>query len=246
MEFPEARILVFAKAPVPGQVKTRMIPALDGAAAADLHARLTRHALTSATSADLAPVELWCTPDTAHPFFTQLAQDFPISLHRQQGDDLGQRMGHALQTALQSFPYALVIGTDCPTLGVDALRQALTMLWAGSDAVIGPAADGGYVLLGLRRYDPLVFEGIKWGTASVLEATRARLRQLGWQWGELEQHSDIDRPEDLERVPRAIRGASGMGVEARSDVTTNQTMARPETPICNGDEVALFPLVTGG
>lgn len=214
MEFPEARILVFAKAPVPGEVKTRMIPALDGEAAADLHARLTRHALAAATSARLAPVDLWCAPHTGHPFFAQLAREFPIGLHRQQGEDLGRRMGHALQTALQSAPYALVMGTDCPTLGAGALRQALAMLCAGSDGVIGPAADGGYVLLGLRRYHPLVFDGIDWGTGRVLEATRTRLRQLGWQWRELAQHNDIDRAEDLEHVPAGVFGVVGHGARS--------------------------------
>jgi len=204
MEFPEARILVFAKAPVPGQVKTRMIPTLDGNAAADLHAGLTRHALTTATSADLALVELWCAPGTDHPFFAQAAQDFTVSLQQQQGKDLGQRMGHALQAALQNCSYALVIGTDCPTLGAEALHQAFALLRAGSDAVIGPAADGGYVLLGLRAYNPLMFTGIRWGTDTVLEETRERLRQLGWSWRELAEHVDIDRPGDLINVRGAV------------------------------------------
>jgi glycosyltransferase A (GT-A) superfamily protein (DUF2064 family) len=68
------------------------------------------------------------------------------------------------------------------------------------DAVIGPAEDGGYVLIGLRRYAPELFKGVSWGTDLVLKETRERLRVLGWQWHELKERWDVDRPEDMKRL----------------------------------------------
>jgi hypothetical protein len=116
-----------------------------------------------------------------------------VSLHLQQGDDLGERMARALSRAMP----AIVMGSDCPSLTPADLREAAAALDWGVDAVLGPARDGGYVLLGLRRIDASLFEGITWGTDTVLQETRSRLRSLGWRWHELPTRFDIDRPEDL-------------------------------------------------
>ncbi|MEO6697527.1 MAG: TIGR04282 family arsenosugar biosynthesis glycosyltransferase, partial [Gammaproteobacteria bacterium] len=147
----DARIMVFAKAPVAGTVKTRLIPALGAHGAAALHTTLTRHSIATAVNAPLCPVELWCSPDAHHPFFAQCQKDFGVTLQQQQGNNLGERMAQAFDTVLQQHPYAVVIGTDCPTLTTQDLRAALNALHEGFDAVIGPAEDGGYVLIGLRR-----------------------------------------------------------------------------------------------
>lgn len=197
MEFAEARILVFAKAPVPGQSKTRLIPALGADGAAKLHERLVHHTLTTATQAHLAPVELWCADEPAHPFFSDCLQCYSLTLKQQQGAGLGERMANALFDTLRESPYALLIGTDTPSLSHDDLHAALTALRCGCDCVLNPAADGGYVLIGLRRVDGTLFSDIEWGSERVLDATRQRLQELGWQWRELSTHHDIDRPEDL-------------------------------------------------
>ncbi len=196
----DARIMVFAKAPVAGAVKTRLIPALGAQGAAALHATLTRHCIATAVGSGLCPVDLWCSPDTSHPFFAQCSKDFGVTLHQQQGDDLGARMAHAFDSVLQQGPYAVIIGTDCPTLTTQDLRMALDTLQDGFDAVIGPAEDGGYVLLGLRKAAPLLFEDITWGSGEVLAVTRERLKRLQWRWRELAPRRDVDRPEDLAQL----------------------------------------------
>ncbi|MEO6696755.1 MAG: TIGR04282 family arsenosugar biosynthesis glycosyltransferase [Gammaproteobacteria bacterium] len=195
----DACIMVFAKTPVAGTVKTRLIPALGAQGAATLHATLTRHSIATAVEARLCPVELWCSPDANHPFFARCRKDYGVTLRQQQGDDLGGRMSKAFDTVLQQCSYAVIIGTDCPTLTIQDLRTALTALHEGFDAVIGPAEDGGYVLIGLRRSDPSLFEDIAWGGGEVLAVTRERLKRLQWRWHELAPHWDVDRPEDLER-----------------------------------------------
>lgn len=197
LPFPAARIMVFAKAPIPGDVKTRLIPRLGKPGAALLHERLTRHALALTANAWLCPVQLWCAPTTEHGFFAACQAEFDVSLHAQQGNDLGERMAAAFEHTLLDADYALVIGTDCPSLRKTDLREALTALAAGHDAVLGPAQDGGYVLLGLRRAAHILFEDIAWGGRDVLSDTRERLQQLNWRWHELQTHADVDRPEDL-------------------------------------------------
>lgn len=194
------RILIFAKAPIPGEVKTRLLSSMDASAATAVHKKLVLHSLKTAMEAKVGPVELWCWPSIQHPFFLQCAETFPIELYQQAGEDLGKRMSLALKEALKRASLALLIGTDCPSLNTEDLRGAKNLLEHGRSAVITPAEDGGYVLIGLRQYEPVLFEGISWGTESVLKETRERLRQLRWDWQELPTKWDVDRPEDVERV----------------------------------------------
>ena len=201
--FPNQRILIMAKAPIPGQAKTRLIPALGEEGAAQLHQQLVLRLLEALSSAEIAPIQLWCSPDESHPFFQDCAQRYPLNLHRQQGDDLGQRMAHALESALHEADAAMVIGCDIPQLGPTQLRQACHWLEQGNDAVLGPSEDGGYYLLGLRSTAEELFSEIPWGSAQVAELTRVRLRTLGWQWRELESLWDVDRKEDLLRAKEA-------------------------------------------
>ncbi len=194
------RLLVFAKAPIPGQVKTRLIPSMEEIAAASLHEKLVLQSLKTVTISDLGPVELWCTPSTQHPFFKLCAEKFRLRLRKQTDGDIGKRMAYAFDHTLRKVPSALLIGTDCPSLTQDDLKETAEALSQGMDAVIGPAEDGGYVLLGLRRFAPELFAGISWGTDLVFEETRERLRGLGWQWHELKERWDVDRPEDVKRL----------------------------------------------
>lgn len=198
MRFPAARLMIFAKAPVAGAAKTRLVPALGEQGAAEFQARLTERTLALAVNANLAPVELWCSPDCRHPFFQSATS--ATERRVQHGQGLGERIAHAFATVLTHHPYAVLIGTDCPAMTQDYLARAFASLDGGADAVIGPAEDGGYVLLGLRRMDNRLFEGVAWGTDRVLNQTRERLAALGWPWEELETLWDVDRPEDLERL----------------------------------------------
>lgn len=193
---PELRLLVFAKAPVAGFAKTRLIPLLGAKGAARLQAELIRHTLRTCSAADAGPIELWCAPRAEHPFFQQCGREFGASLRRQRSGNLGERMYSALQSALRRSRAAVLLGTDIPGLTSDDLRSAARALGTGADAVIAPAHDGGYVLIGVTRVAPELFVDVEWGTDQVLVQTRQRLRELGYSWEELQTQRDIDRPED--------------------------------------------------
>lgn len=206
MEFPDARLLVFAKAPIPGRVKTRLIPVLGSRRSAALQQQLSEHTLALATRAKLCPVEMWCDPDTHHPFFKHCRNRFGVTLRQQQGADLGKRMHGAIAATLQQAKGAVLIGTDCPGITAENLREALATLTGGADVVIGPAEDGGYVLIGMRRCSPWLFLGMPWGGEQVLQRTRARLQGLNWQGRELMPCWDVDCPQDLERLKQEYPG----------------------------------------
>jgi rSAM/selenodomain-associated transferase 1 len=199
VQFSQARILIFAKAPIPGQVKTRLIPALGAAGAARLHRRLVWQQLERLAPAGIAPLQLWVTPDVSHAFIRALAGRFGLSLHSQSGIDLGERMHHAAGWAQRYSEAVVLVGTDCPALDAAYVVSALEAL-AVEDAVLGPAEDGGYALLGLRRAAPELFRDIPWGGERVAAITRARMRELGWRWRELPVLWDVDRPADLTRL----------------------------------------------
>lgn len=193
-----ARVAVFAKAPVAGEVKTRLIPLLGAADAAELHATLVRRTLATARNAGVGPVSLWCMPDAGHPFFAACAAQYGATLHAQRGGHLGERMARALAQLLADGP-ALLVGSDCPALAAGDLRAAASSL-ATHDAVFQPAEDGGYVLVGLSRPLPGIFDGIRWGESGVMRETRERLRAAGARWREMPERWDVDRPEDYRRL----------------------------------------------
>ena len=196
-------ILVFARAPVAGAAKTRLIPLLGAAGAAALHGRLLTRALTTARAAAPAHLELWCAPDTGHPFLQTAAAAHAATLHAQVGDDLGQRMAHAFADALQRSSCVLCIGADCPALTAQHLSAAAATLRNGKDAVFVPAEDGGYALVGLARSAPQLFDDMTWGEAQVMAQTRTRLRALGLRWCELETLWDVDFPQDYLRLQQS-------------------------------------------
>jgi rSAM/selenodomain-associated transferase 2/rSAM/selenodomain-associated transferase 1 len=198
-----ATVIVFARAPIPGEAKTRLIPSLGAEGAARLHAALAHRALEVAVKSALGPVELWTAGPAGHAFFAECALRHGVSLHEQRGADLGVRMDNAFREALARSDRVIVIGTDCPDLGVRDLHDAARAL-AEVPAVFQPALDGGYVLVGLRDARVPIFGGIAWGTGSVMAGTREKLRAAGLQWRELEPRRDIDRPEDLAHLPAAL------------------------------------------
>jgi len=200
---PDLTILVFAKAPVAGMAKTRLIPLLGAKQAAALQARLLRHALTTASVAEPARIELWCAPDANHPDLIAAAQAHGATLHVQHGVDLGARMANAFSNALQRMSYVICIGTDCPALTAKHLNDAAAALRKNHDAVFAPAEDGGYTLVGLSKNEPRVFEDIAWSSERVMQQTRERARACGLHWQELETLWDVDRPEDWQRLQQS-------------------------------------------
>jgi uncharacterized protein len=189
-------IAILARAPAPGFAKTRLIPALGEQGAADLQARLTEHAVATACAAAIGPVTLWVTPDESHPTF-QLMRTRGVTLARQCEGDLGARMLAAI--AAVGGP-VLVIGTDCPALTADHLQTAAAALRAGNDAVVFPAEDGGYVLIGMNQPQPSLVTDMRWSTAEVTNETRRRLKASGLSWQEPVTLWDVDVPADLRRL----------------------------------------------
>jgi hypothetical protein len=195
-----ALVQVFAKAPVPGEVKTRLIPLLGAEGATELHCRLVRHTLATAALARVGPVEVWTTGRREDAFIQACRRLLGLQVHLQPDGDLGTRMCAAAEDGLRRASRVIIVGTDCPTMAHDDLQAARDALEAGDDVVLGPAEDGGYWLIGLSRCDPTLFSGIAWSTPTVLDATRERLHALGWRWSELAMRWDVDRPEDLARL----------------------------------------------
>jgi rSAM/selenodomain-associated transferase 1 len=142
-------------------------------------------------------VTLWATPDESHAVFHAIASRFGIALARQCDGDLGARMLKAI--AAGNSP-ALVIGTDCPALTAGHVCAAADVLRGGKDAVVLPAEDGGYVLIGLRRPEPVLFADMRWSTPQVMEETRRRLRARDLTWQEPATLWDLDVPDDLARL----------------------------------------------
>lgn len=194
--------MVFARAPVPGAAKTRLIPLLGAAGAAALHERLVTRALATAVAAAVGPVALWCAPDDSHPFLRAAAARHGASLHPQAGHDLGARLVHGFAGSLPGRRRVLCIGADCPALTPQHLRDAAAALDT-RDAVFVPAEDGGYALVGLTRPQPGLFADVAWGGTAVMAQTRARLRALGLTWHELPTLWDVDRPEDVQRLQQS-------------------------------------------
>jgi uncharacterized protein len=197
-------VIVFARAPLPGRVKTRLVPRLGEWGAARLQARLARQTLRTALAASCGALELYGTPRARHPFFLKCRKDFRLRLQEQRGRDLGERMYRALAAALRRYSAALLIGTDCPVLRPQDLRRATRLLRGGCDVVLAPAEDGGYALIGARRVSRRLFEGIAWGESGVYAQTAERLLALGYRWRALRRVWDVDRPADLERL-RSLR-----------------------------------------
>lgn len=191
-------IAILAKAPIPGLTKTRLIPHLGAEGAAALQRWLLQRTVATALRADIGPVTLWCTPDTQHPDFTQCAATGQLTLRQQVEGDLGERMHNAVAES-PTPAGTLIIGTDCPILTATHLQQAAATLHE-NDAVLTPAEDGGYVLIGLRQAARQIFTGVEWSSEHVMAQTRQRLQSLGWQWTEFLPFWDVDRSTDFERL----------------------------------------------
>ncbi len=197
--FPESRLIVFCKAPVPGKVKTRLTPALSQTEAAALHRQLTLRLLRMLCESSLCPVELWCSPSVQHPFFITCARQFDITLHQQKGENLGGRMCHAFDDVLTRADSALLLGCDCPSINSDDLQRAFKALELENTIAIAPAEDGGYVMIGLTQTLPMLFSDIAWGTHTVFDDTVQRVKHLGFSLYQTTRQWDIDTIDDWQR-----------------------------------------------
>lgn len=219
MNHNDCAIIVFAKAPVAGAVKTRLIPALGANTASRLHQAMIKNTVVVACESNMASVQLWCHPDATHVFFKELAHMQSISLHEQQGSDLGSRMFDALSAALTQFDRAIIVGTDCPVLDINIVNHTCEILASGIDAVIAPANDGGYVLLGLSKIHARLFADIQWGSDTVYSETVERFYELNYTWKAIDTLWDVDRPEDIRYFKQQL-GKLALHPELRDIVTS--------------------------
>ncbi len=190
----DARVIILCKAPVPGAVKTRLMPAYTAAQAADLHAAMARamarHASTLFADARVA------ADDVAHPFFASLG----LRIVPQGEGDLGQRMARLSRAAFaEADAPLLLIGTDAPHMPSSRLLAAAASI-AEHKVVIGPVEDGGYDLIACRGHYPELFAHVRWSSGQVLADTLARIDGLGLSHALLDISFDIDRPEDVDRA----------------------------------------------
>lgn len=190
------RIIVFAKAPKPGFAKTRLIPLLGAEGAAELAQQMLSNTLFRALAADIGTVELCCTPKIDDVAWQGIALPVGIEITDQGEGDLGARLARASKRALENSKFALLIGTDCVEMSTTLLREAALSLHE-HDAVIHCTADGGYALLGLKRYSAAPFIDMPWSTDTVASTTITRIEQLGWSLHVGQLLHDVDTPEDL-------------------------------------------------
>lgn len=201
-----------------GAVKSRLVPALGAAGAAALQRELTAHALAWARAAagGAHALEVRFTGGTVEDMRRTFGPAFDY-LPQGKGD-LGARMLAAFRSAADSgIGRTLVIGSDCPGLDADRLREAIGRL-ATHDVVLGPAHDGGYYLIGLRAPESRLFDGLGWGGATVCRNTVERARGLGLEVALLEPLADVDRPSDLRVWRRERRRRPPLPARARLSV----------------------------
>jgi len=197
--YPKAVIQVFCKAPIPGQVKTRLTPDLSADQAAQVHIELTRRTLKLVTQSSLCPVQLLCSPKTSHPFFKKMEKSYALSLLPQSSGDLGQRMYTSLISGSRNYEHIILLGCDCPSLTKDDLVNALNALATNYDVVLAPAEDGGYCLIGMNKPQADLFNNIDWGSNKVLDKTRKIILELKSNCLELNTQWDVDNYSDYLR-----------------------------------------------
>lgn len=180
-------LVIFARTPEYGKVKKRLAMRLGAEKALEIHNKLLSHTLTIAEETGIAyKIYLSTDPDKLQPYDYEL----------QAGNDLGQRMHHALHTELTTNTHVCLIGSDCLEISQSVITRAFEKL-AAFDVVIGPAVDGGYYLIGLTKANAELFSNINWGSSTVLANTLKRCMNMNLSVHQLEFLNDIDRPEDV-------------------------------------------------
>jgi len=189
-------LILFAKEPQPGRVKTRLIPKLGEQGACDLYRNMLLLQLERFNKFPDCSFSLHISPDKSSAFATDLKQRYGIKIEQQYGDGLGERMFQSLSQVLKYHHKAILFGADCPFIDESVMQAAIEALEQVS-LVFVPAEDGGYMLIGARQIDPTVFNHIDWSTEQVMQQTRQQIERLSWSYKELSPLADIDRVEDL-------------------------------------------------
>ena len=191
-------LLVFIKNLEPGKVKTRLAKTLGNRKALDIYKKLLEHTCKVAAEAE-CDRQLWYAWYLPEENICNKEQD-DFASFVQKGNGLGERMGFAFKKAFEDqYKRVVIIGSDCAQLQAKHIHAAFDVL-ENKDAVIGPADDGGYYLLGMNTYIPQIFKNINWSTATVLQETKEKLKKLEYEFRQLEALNDVDTEEDLNNM----------------------------------------------
>jgi len=213
---PHAALIIFAKAPIPGHVKTRLCPPLAPDEAATLHGTMVLDTLERSRNLLGFDRFLACAPSKHHPFFKAVGARQGVQLLEQIQGDLGSRMHHAFCSVFDSgYRSAVVVGTDLPTIHSDVFRQALKGL-ADHDVVLGPSVDGGYYLIGLNKPAAELFADIPWSTDQVLTCTQGKAQSLNQAVKLLTQQRDLDTLTDLQFFIKETQGSGKKSISPRT------------------------------
>lgn len=217
-------LAIFAKAPVAGQVKTRLCPPLTPERAAELSRCFLLDTLERMCGLEAVEVFVAISPTDSESLFRSLIP-FPVRYRPQRGTSLGERQLNTLGDMMSAgFSRALIIGSDIPTLPVAYVQEAFRRLEdPACDAVFGPSHDGGYYLVGARQPHRRLFENIVWSTPQVLQQTLAQARKYGYAVALVPPWYDVDRPQDL---PRLVRDAQERAGGPDDAPRTRQALAR--------------------
>jgi rSAM/selenodomain-associated transferase 1 len=218
-----AALVIFAKAPIPGEVKTRLCPPLTSDEAATLHGSMVLDVLERTRPLTLRVTQgsgpawdrfLACAPSAEHVFFRIMEERHHVRVFSQTGDDLGVRMRDAFRTVFDlGYQKAVLIGTDVPSLSGRLVAQALEVL-SHHDVVLGPTLDGGYYLIGLTRLQSDLFAELPWSTDRVCVLTQEKARMLQLSLDLLPPQRDLDTVEDvLAIIQEAGLSAEGSGLK---------------------------------
>ena len=198
------RLIIFAKLPEPGKVKTRLAADLGNERAAEIYSQLARDIISRVSESDHYQTYIFYDPPEKKAEVAGWLNDSidpeAVSFFPQQGVILGERISLAFEKVFSSnADRSVIIGTDCTDLTRELIEDSFKALRV-YDAVIGPAEDGGYYLLGLNRFRPELFQDIEWSTRHVLGQTVERLQESGLRYKVLKTLSDIDNLDDLKRI----------------------------------------------
>ncbi len=203
--FPDTKILVFTKPPIAGKCKSRLVPVLGEEGAAQLQAWLIKKIIADLAEFNLCPFEIWQSEPTSCFSDLFVEKDVSVAVHTQQGNTLGERMSNAMQQTLEDVSSVIIIGSDCILYSETYIKIAIICLNTES-LVIGPAADGGYVLIGANQHYPAIFENISWGSSRVFQQTLLKVQHKGIAYNVLEELWDIDTPSDLDKLQKFAPG----------------------------------------
>lgn len=205
-------LIIFAKTPIPGNVKTRLQPPLSQEEASRLYRGFVLDLIRATGSLKGVTRMLGCSPNHHNPFFLSIANRYNIELVDQRGKDLGERMENALKDRIhQGFSSVVMMGTDSPTLPIDFIRKAFDLLRA-HEVVVGPSHDGGYYLVGFRKNIPPLFNSMPWGSDRVFSATLERINHLKLKCALLPFWYDVDTPADLKLLAAHLHYLRKQGV----------------------------------